>query len=462
MELSQQLDIKLSQYYAECNKEVIRYDKIQYLYNNIIFYFNTTEGLKILESLNSQDINTFINSIINDKNILHHEIINVKKNPAEAEKIMSELVFNYFDQLIDIILHERLCKLYMLIKECISEHNKNHYDDEYFIFLIDYYKNIIFNIYQTTFFEAIYGNLHEGTYKILRDETYFKTQVFNNKLVNNCLLNIWFIINSFEKIHNRVLYNEKFIDFFEKVFQNFIYSIGRSTSNMNVFTLQIQTLLNKFTVENYVILDCNNSLNKIENEYSCGRAFSRIYKHNNSQFLLFNTLYPTDIIDQLMVNKYTPQKELDKFNIYINFNDAQYSEDVKLLEDKSTIRRNKMLQKYIDEIKDYFKDTHILNAFYDNLNAKELSVKIVIGNGLTEKSFVFILTEFFPLGSKIVYSINNGEEIETEWAPSRGLLDIIKSHYIGKYSSAAQSRMENKYLKYKHKYLLLKNETLFN
>ena len=41
-------------------------------------------------------------------------------------------------------------------------------------------------------------------------------------------------------------------------------------------------------------------------------------------------------------------------------------------------------------------------------------------------------------------------------------LDIIKSHYIDKYCSAAQSRMENKYLKYKHKYLLLKNKILFN
>jgi len=96
-----------------------------------------------------------------------------------------------------------------------------------------------------------------------------------------------FILKELEKIpkikNGDILYNERFVKSFYRIFWDLLSKLGIGTQNFYDFIEALIYQLNRFTNKDYIIYDCHST-----DKYNCGRAMSIINKHP-SQFLIYNT-----------------------------------------------------------------------------------------------------------------------------------------------------------------------------
>lgn len=107
------------------------------------------------------------------------------------------------------------------------------------------------------------------------------------------------IISTYEPIKDTsILYNDDFIFSFYLLFWPILKHTGFSVKNLWSFVYYITEVLNNFTMEDYVIVDCNHFYYSDSPDiYYCGRAFSSITSPDikGSKFVLFNTVFPMDM-----------------------------------------------------------------------------------------------------------------------------------------------------------------------
>lgn len=96
-----------------------------------------------------------------------------------------------------------------------------------------------------------------------------------------------FVLKSLKKIpsieNKKILYNDRFINSFYRIFWDLLKKLGIGTQNFYDFIEKFVHELNRITVKDYVLYDCHSTDN-----YNCGRAMSIINK-SPSQFLIYNT-----------------------------------------------------------------------------------------------------------------------------------------------------------------------------
>jgi len=96
-----------------------------------------------------------------------------------------------------------------------------------------------------------------------------------------------FILKSLKKIpsirNKKILYNDRFINSFYRIFWDLLKKLGIGTQNFYDFIEKFVNELNRITVKDYIIYDCHSTDN-----YNCGRAMSIINK-SPSRFLVYNT-----------------------------------------------------------------------------------------------------------------------------------------------------------------------------
>ena len=114
--------------------------------------------------------------------------------------------------------------------------------------------------------------------------------------------------------NKKILYNEKFIEYFYRIFWELIRKLGVATQNFYSFVEDIVFEINRITTKDYVLYDCHSTDN-----YNCGRAMIVLNKYP-SQFLIFNT------DDKGYIDEYTqylymgcPKKDYKDGNLPINY-----------------------------------------------------------------------------------------------------------------------------------------------
>lgn len=102
------------------------------------------------------------------------------------------------------------------------------------------------------------------------------------------------IIAGYEPIEYKdILFNDDFIFSFYLLIWPVIKRTGYAVKNLWMFVDQIRDVLNKFTIDDYVIINCEGS----EDPYFCGRAFTIITAPDIyiSKFVIFDTIPPMDM-----------------------------------------------------------------------------------------------------------------------------------------------------------------------
>ena len=107
--------------------------------------------------------------------------------------------------------------------------------------------------------------------------------------------------------NKNILYDERFIKSFYRIFWGLISNLGIATQNFYIFVPEILENLNRITVTDYVIYDCRST-----DYYNCGRAMSIIDKYP-SRFLIYNSDHGyMDLNTQILYNQGCIKIEKDK------------------------------------------------------------------------------------------------------------------------------------------------------
>lgn len=104
---------------------------------------------------------------------------------------------------------------------------------------------------------------------------------------------------NFPKVKSELLDNKTFVSNLHRLLELIIYLFGYTTQNMGDFVHYIKKLVDGFTRTDYLLIDCDNSINPV---YSCGRALMRVQLYP-SAFLLFNTT-ADGLVDDTVLNIY--------------------------------------------------------------------------------------------------------------------------------------------------------------
>lgn len=195
----------------------------------------------------------------------------------------------------------------------------------------------------------------------------------------------------------KILYDEKFVKQFYRIFWKIISELAIGTQNFYDFIEPIINELNRITVKDYILYDCRST-----DKYNCGRAMIEINK-SPSKFLIFNTDEKglMDVNTQLVYSNYKcPEPKIIK----------------------------------IEEIEKYFPKFGKRIVKEISMLSKKYKVKIIEKNPIEillrdEKNIItFSLPEDYPLSSPSgTFNGRTISEIDIDWDTSKNLLSIINN-----------------------------------
>ena len=236
-------------------------------------------------------------------------------------------------------------------------------------------------------------------YNINLDDEIFLTKLenfsFSFKISGFKINRDYIDLNELSKIpsikNKKILYNERFIKSFYRIFWELISKLGIATYNFYDFIDKIVYEMNRITLQDYVISDCHST-----DKYNCGRAMMILEGNGKTKFIIFNS--DNGIMD---INTQLLYLGCEKNN----------------LNEKTTIESRRIVK----EIQYLSKEFNV--KVYQN--GKD--IKLVLVNIINPKIVIKInLPEKYPFESPSgTFNDLTISEIDIDWSVEKKLKDIV-------------------------------------